>query len=258
LDLALARAEQPPTKLTTGTGGKREPASMTTTKDKWLYTWSLMSEMRYHSFDIVVQQKGRHAESTSAATAAAWTYGPCLVLPTLAYAVPTPYTKVLALLLIIQLALEGVHTVMHPHCPHRLFHRPWAATSINEFWSTHWHACASPFLRSLAFKPAQRCVTPVFGKDAGNAAGVLAAFCLSGIWHGWTGAPLSISPWFGVQIWAVFMAMGVGCLLERQIWAVRQGRMLQRVCVWMYVIASAGWCWKTLEQTSTLAWLRLE
>jgi len=259
LDLTLTRARDPPIKLSSATpdGGIRQPVPMQTTTDQWRYTWGLMTEMRYFSFDIAVDQRQREkVNKDSWTTATAYTLVLGLVLTSLVYILPIPHAKVMLLLFVIQIALETVHTLLHPHCPHALFYRPWAASSIGEFWSTHWQGCATPFLHSLAFRPAKRAVIPLMGKAGGDAVGVLAAFCLSGVWHGWAGAPLASTPWFGFQIWVVFMAMGIGCLLERWIWGARQGGTVQRVMVWVYVVSVAGWCWTSLEKHSRIAWLR--
>ncbi|KAK3704708.1 hypothetical protein LTR37_013682 [Vermiconidia calcicola] len=111
------------------------------------------------------------------------------------------------------------------------------------FWTVHWHAGAAPFLHSLAYSSGRRFVGKWFG--------VLAAFSLSGVWHGWASAVLVEEPYgllLGVQVWALFVTMGIVCLAERWIWGEKQGGWVQRIVVWAIAIAGAGQCFR-LEVT---------
>ncbi|TKA63493.1 hypothetical protein B0A55_09872 [Friedmanniomyces simplex] len=191
LDLGLTKAEEPPTRLVRkhrrDDNTELQPAPMRTYRDLTAYAWLLLTEMRYRSFDIAVKQKGR-PDNASANTASdrkqrlLWTGGPIILLPTLAILLPSPATKCAVLLMVIQYGLEGVHTLLHPYCPEPVFYRPFAAGSLSEFWSTNWHAGASPFLQSLAYKPARKATgSRAYEAVATGIAGV-GAVC--GVW-GW-------------------------------------------------------------------------
>ena len=253
LDLAASHAKRPPTLLVRQASSQEEGNGLATMRSGWdlvTYIWLLLTEMRYRSFDIAVKQKGRMLSSPSPKN---WwlpvTTVP-LLLPVLAYIVPTAESKCAALLLLIQYALEGLHRLLHLRCPDPLFREPFSAASLSDFWTTRWHASASPFLQSLAYRP-------IFRLTGSRAISVLAAFCLSGIWHCWASAPLVTKAWLlGTQVWALFMAFGVGCLLERWVWGARHGGLVQRVFVWAWSLGGAGVCWRTLERHSRLAWLR--
>lgn len=237
LDIAVVRAHRPP-RLYASTD---DEAPMTTSRDRVWYAWLLFTEMRYHSFDIAVHQRQRKPQALREHLA--WTLMPLsaaaglvLVFPSLSLA------KVFFVLTIIQSGLEALHTLLHPFCPHRLFYEPVAAASFGDFWSTHWQACASPWLRSLAYIPGR-----LIG---GRVGGVLMMFCLSGIWHAWACAAASTRPWTAALLmWIVFMVNGVGCVVERRIWT-RPGSLSQRVIVWVVAILSASLWFRMIECSS--------
>ena len=241
LDLAVAHGRAPPT-LLTGDRGTKKPASMATTTDRLWYAYLLLIETRYHAFDIAVIEKSRGPPLTLCRHLA-WTFGPAITAGALCYLFPDiTEIRVFFLLMSIHAGLETAHHLCHPFCPHPLFHKPLAASSFNEFWSTNWHAGAGSFLRSLAYEPGKRL--------GGRPLGVLAAFALSGIWHGWNAAPLSTRPWQTMwQVTLLFVMMGAGALVERKIWKV-QGTLLQRIVVWTVAVGAAGRVFRTLECTS--------
>ncbi|KAK5679882.1 hypothetical protein LTS10_007830 [Elasticomyces elasticus] len=258
LDLGVVRADKPPTRLLQHgkwtKAGDSQSAPMRTFGDLMSYSWLLLTEMRYRRFDIAVKQKGRPtAPSTESDRKRLMsTASPLVVLPALAWLIPSPATRCAVLLLVIQHGLEGVHTLLHPRCPEPIFYRPFVAGSLTEFWSTNWHAGASPFLQSLAYKPARKLT-------GSRAAGVLAAFCLTGIWHGWASAPISTQPWaLGTQVWALFVGFGIGCLAEKLVWGEKQGGQLQHVIVWAVSLVGAGMCARTLECTCRYVWVRAQ
>ncbi|TKA26866.1 hypothetical protein B0A50_04312 [Salinomyces thailandicus] len=257
LDLGVARRHDPPTRLVDkadGTG--TEPAPLQNSRDISTYARKLATEMRYHSFDIAAKQKDR-PETSNPQTDLLWTLGPIVVLPTLTYLIPISALKCATLLLVIQLGLEALHKLVHLRCPHPLFWRPWAARTMSDFWTTHWHSAAAPFLYSLAYAPTKRLLAPLLGKQGGRAAGVLAAFSLSGVWHGWASAPAVTRPWLlGFQVWALFMGFGVASLVERWVWGKRQGGWVQRGVVWSVALGGAGVCARTLECYCRVEWVR--
>ncbi|KAK1813552.1 hypothetical protein LTR12_012053 [Friedmanniomyces endolithicus] len=224
LDLGFTKVDQPPTRLVrkaeTNDDSERQPAPMQTFHDWTMYSWLLLTEMRYRSFDIAVKQESRPSKATAAALDRTqylfWTVGPPVLLPALVFLLPSHATKCALLLLVIQYGLEGIHTVLHRRCPEPVFFRPFSAASLSDFWSTNWHAGATSFLQSLAYKP-------ILKLTGSGPAAVVAAFSLTGIWHGWAVAPVSTMPWLlGMQVTGLFGGFGVGCLLERWIWGKRQ------------------------------------
>ncbi|KAK5127688.1 hypothetical protein LTR08_004333 [Meristemomyces frigidus] len=257
LDLAIAKVDAPPTRLSqTGSGSSNEPAAMQTLQDKLNYAWALATEMRYHSFDIAAKQKLRPT-LLDQRQALAINLSPALVILVFAWLFPIAELKCAALLLAFQCTFETLHCLLHPRCPHWLCYRPFAAGTMSDFWGTHWHACAEPFLRSLAFTPTKRYFTPIFGKEAGSALGVLAAFSLSGIWHGWASGPLVTRPLLlGVQVWALFVAFGVMCMAERWIWARKQGGLVQRSIVWGFALCGGAQCYRTMECYAMIEWFK--
>ncbi|KAK4579961.1 hypothetical protein LTR86_000163 [Recurvomyces mirabilis] len=250
LDLSLTKRDQPPTRLIRN-GTSLQPAPMTTTWNLIIYAYYLLTEMRYHSFDIAVTQKGRakvHAKPFWYKLL--WTIGPLFLLPTATYYLPVPGLKAACLLLLIQHALELVHKSLHYGHSEPEFLLPFSAATLAEFWGTHWQGAASPFLQSLAHRPVRK-----FGGSRAQA--ILAVFCLTGIWHGWAAAPLCTRPWLlGVEVWLLFVGFGAGILAEKWVWRGRQGGVVQRVCVWTYALTLAGVCWRTLELSSKIGIIR--
>lgn len=240
LDLAWMKSEQPPKLLNTN---GNDPGHAR-------YVWLLLTEMRYHAFNIRAVQKTRPAEVFSTRGKLAHRLLPPLVTAGLAYTFPIAETKCLLLLCVIQNALEDLHTLLHPRCPDSLFYKPFTAATLGDFWTMHWHVSAV-FLQSLAYKPGRELL--------GRRFGVLAAFALSGAWHGWASMPLvddQHAAWLGLQVTTFFVMLGVGSLLERLIWQDRQGGMLQRVSVWTWSVMWAGWCFRTVECHSRIALLK--
>ena len=244
LDLALTKADDPPKLLRwscKGRGAFMEQAE---------YVWLLLTEMRYHSFDNAAIQKGRPANQ--AGEDITNKVLPPLIIVTVAYAFPIAETKCLLLLCVIWNALEAVHSLLHPRCPHKLFYKPFSAATLGDFWTVHWH-CSAVFLQSLAYKPGRRLV--------GRWSGVLTAFALSGVWHGWASMPLVDDEFalkLGLQVYTFFVMLGVGTLLERAIWRDKQRDLPQRCLVWGGSLAWAGWCFRTLECHSKIDFLRNE
>ncbi|KAK5109989.1 hypothetical protein LTR62_006356 [Meristemomyces frigidus] len=258
LDLALTKADEPPTRLLRrplskdGEAAGRTPAPMNTTWDHTVYVWYLLTEMRYHSFSTHIAQKNRqnlHNQPLSAKLL--WTLGPLILLPYLAYAYPSSaILKAATLLLIIQHALEILHTLLHPRCPEPEFYLPFSAATLSDFWSTHWQGAAAPFLQSLAYRP-------VLHLTGSRAYAVLATFCLTGVWHAWAAAPAVTRPWLlGAEVWVLFMGFGVGCLGEKWFWGSRQGGFVQRAVVWGWSLGFAGVCVRTLEESCRIGWVR--
>lgn len=244
LDLALTRSETPPRLL----NGSDEGGSAAWAHAR--HVWLLLTEMRYHAFDIHAAQKGRPTGPGSESLAHRLL--PPVVTSVLAYIFPMAGTRCLLLLCVIQNGLEAIHTLLHPGCPDRLFYKPFAAATLGDFWTTHWHASAV-FLQTLAYKPGRKLVGRWFG--------VLTAFALSGVWHGWAAMPLvedDSAVKLGLQVCLFFFMLGAGTLLERLVWGERQGGWLQRIAVWAWALMWAGFCFRTLECHSRVPLLRDE
>lgn len=259
LDVAVARAGNPPKLLSRSATGKESKGNSIkskqhgfTTSDHVRYVWSILTEMRYHSFDIQPRQKNRQPYS------AAWKWGPIVVIPLATYLVPIMQMKCLLLLLVIRYGLEIGHSIVHPSCGDPFFWYPFAASSMSRFWAIHWHSCAEPFLRTLAYDPVYHTLTQLgMPKTAAKAAGAIAGFSLSGIWHGWAAAALSTNPYeLGFRVWTLFTGMGVICILENYVWSKeQQGNILQRIFVWAYALSHAAWCWNALQDSCKVPWL---
>ncbi|KAF4785542.1 hypothetical protein HER10_EVM0007316 [Colletotrichum scovillei] len=239
-DLTGARVRKPPVPR----DGKEEVVyGLTSWRPVASYVWRLGSETRYASFNIAVDESKRKNIPKSAF----WTYVPLLVVP-LTYLFPITELKIMCGLLAIQHGLEGIHFIFHPHCPNKLFFQPWAADSFSSFWAIHWHHGAQPFLQHLGYVPARALFTRLFGKNTGKAAGVLAAFSLSGVWHAWCGVVLTLDEYAWVQavgLWTVFMVQGFGCLFERWLlqnesWRTGRRRQMLTALCWMASVESAA------------------
>ncbi|KXL48987.1 hypothetical protein M433DRAFT_488079 [Acidomyces richmondensis BFW] len=264
LDLCEVRVDKPPTRLVdvAGEGGKRyplsEPAPMSSRRDKMLYAWLLFTEMRYHSFDIAVTQPHRPSLSKQVKMEDnIKSYGPLILIPILVFLFPTAETKAALLLLIIQFGLECAHTILHWKCPHHVFYQPFIATSISEFWTTHWQGCASAWLRSLAYSPVMKLIAPSFGPGVGRAAAIIATFSLSGLWHAWAVACVADDSWswtLGFQVWAWFVSQGVACLLEQWMCEANNRGIIRWAVAWSYSLLGIGIAIRTLERHSKGGW----
>jgi hypothetical protein len=229
LDLAAARARQPPVLIEAG-----QSIALATISKRFQYSWLLLTETRYSAFDVAIQQRERMKQTPNA-----WTFGPALTVLLLVCLVPSPETKSLMALLVIQAGLESLHALLHPLCPDYLFWQPFAASSLTSFWRTHWHAGAETFLRSLAYIPG-RDVAKKLGcpQQLARAAGVMAAFNLTGIWHGWATAALATRPWMvGVRVWGLFVGMGLGVVMEGAMPRRWRGTLPHRLFVWIFFIS---------------------
>lgn len=249
LDLALTRAGHPPSlRRVDGTLEKRLDSS----RDLSRYAFLLLSEMRYHSFDIAVEQK-RRPPSGNQKRDTAFSFLALCALVAVDFFVPMPVSpelKCVCLLLLLQVAFEGLHWLVHSNCGYPLFFQPFSAASASEFWTTHWHAGAAAFLQSLAYRPTRIYGERLFGRQGGRALGVLSTFTLTGIWHGWASAALiddEYSTVLGLQVWGFFILQGVLCIIERVLWKNKQGGMIQRVLVWALSICAAGQCFRSLQ-----------
>lgn len=240
LDLTFIRARTPPILQH---GQDKLLYGLTNWRAHFEYVWRAFTETRYKSFDIAVDESRRQRTPTSVA----WTYGPLLLLP-LTYLFPVAELQIMSGLMGLNILLEGQHTLLHPHCPNWLFWQPFAAVSITEFWAVRWHKGANSFLHSLGYVPAKSIFGRCFGKSVGKAAGVLSAFSLSGLWHAWSGVPLSKdeNAWgVSVGLWAVFMLQGMGVLIENWVfrdekWKLGRRQQILRVLSWIYSVETAS------------------
>ncbi|CAK4030395.1 Hypothetical predicted protein [Lecanosticta acicola] len=232
LDMAVARAADPPMRLENGV-----PIKVEGLKRRTEYIWLLASETRYHSFDIAIHEPGRKAPRDKL-----WTYGPLAVVPVAIYFFPRCVGLYVFLgLLVIQMSLELTHTIMHPGCEHPLFWQPLSARSFGEFWRVHWHSSAASFLYTLGYKPVRAVASDYFGKDVSKAGGVLGAFCVSGIWHGWAAAALSTTPWrTGTLAWAMFMGHGIAVVVENLLPKADGPSWAKRIFGWTIALWVAG------------------
>ncbi|KAJ0119629.1 hypothetical protein J7T55_013832 [Diaporthe amygdali] len=214
LDLSVARARKPPVPC----GAQDiEAYGLVSWRAHGANAWRLLTETRYASFNIAVDESARKAVEQKDA---AWSLIPWLALP-LAYLFPAAAeAQVVSGLLGIQLGIEGLHSLLHPRCPNWLFCRPFSSAGLLEFWTCRWHQGAQPFLYSLGYAPVRRVVAKLFGPDVGRAAGVLGAFSLSGVWHAWSGAALTRAEYVwhvSVGLWFLFILQGLGCLVEKRL-----------------------------------------
>lgn len=247
LDLTLVRAHAPP--IPRGAQKDETLYGLVNWKAHSGYMWRVFSEMRYASFDIAVDDAALRKDTPSKGRF--WTYGPLVLVP-LTWLFPIPELMVLTGLLMLQVSLEGLHLVMHPRCPNRLFRQPFAAGSISEFWGRRWHFGAHTFLHSLGYVPARTIFGKWFGHNVGRAAGALSAFCLSGVWHGWCGTVLTKDEYAfrqGVGLWAVFMLQGVGVLAERTLFRDEKWKRGWR----QTFVTALGWVYSV--ETASI-WLR--
>lgn len=248
LDLTLARARRPAV-LVQGSGlvGWRAPVA---------YAWMLLTETRYASFNIAVDESARKTAAAQEA-GAVWGLIPWLALP-LAYFFPAvaAEAQVIGGLLGIQLGLEGLHCLFHPRCPNWLFCRPFASAGLLEFWTCRWHQGAQPFLYNLGYVPARAVAALFFGpaSDAARAAGVLGAFSLSGVWHGWSGARLVQDEYawrVGAGLWFLFILQGLGCIAEKKLRASRDDRWRTGWKGSLFTVV----CWACSVESASV-WLR--
>lgn len=240
LDLTVTRASQPPILRH---GQERMLYGLTDWKAHVEYVWKAFTETRYKSFNIAVDETPRQ----STPTPMIWTYGPLLLLP-LTCLFPVAELQVLSGLLLLNLILEGQHSLLHPRCPNWLFWQPFAAVTVTEFWGIRWHKGANSFLNSLGYAPAKAILSKYCGKEVGRAAGVLSAFSLSGIWHAWSGMPLMKDEyvWRGfTAMWALFLLQGIAILVESLLlkdakWKRGHHQQLLRALVWLYSVETAS------------------
>lgn len=176
LDLALCRSENPPTLVISSTKRANAGEEIVKNSDHFHYIWLLLSEMRYQSFDIAIKQNSRPPLSEQSRDIPSSLFA-VLIAGLITLAFPLGELMCLTLLLLVRLGFEILHLLVHPSCKLPLFYRPFSTPSMSAFWTTHWHACAAPFLNDLGYKPGREYVGRWFG--------VLAAFNLSGIWHGY-------------------------------------------------------------------------
>lgn len=267
LDLCVARAGTPPSLRSER---EEEEWDLEGWMNKRKYIWLLATEMRYASFDAThaVDESKRTkttashpSPSTSPSTnTLLWTYTPLLFLPA-TYIYPIAELKILSVVTLIQTGLETVHTILHPSCPNPLFQQPFAAKDIAEFWNIRWHQAARPFIYSLGYKPLYVLVSRVAGKDVGRVAGVLGAFGLSGMWHGWCAAALvkrEDAVWVGMGLWAVFVVQGVGCVVEGA-WGRREGRggslrWIRTGVVWVVCLEALAVWMRRAEKVANIPW----
>lgn len=242
LDLAVARASSPPMRFE-----NNKPMLVQGFQRRLEYIWLLAAETRYHSFDIAIYEPGREKPAERI-----WTVGPALMVPALIWLFPRRVEfHILLSVLIIQIGGETMHSILHPSCKHPLFYQPLAASSIRSFWRTHWHSAAASFFYTLGYRPARTLVSKIFGRSAGKAAGVLGAFCVSGIWHAWASAALVTTPWrTGAGVLGLFMGQAIACIVESVLPNKKRGVLLGLAIWWLALWTAALWIKDSLPRSN--------
>jgi hypothetical protein len=112
-----------------------------------------------------------------------------------------------------------------------LFDAPWRATSVADFWGKRWHQLFRSSFAQVGAKP----LSFFIGR-----AGVLGAFCLSGILHDWGMWAMGRGSYFG-SVGGFFLMMSFGCILEDLFRRV-SGRKVQGWWGWLWTMTwMVGW-----------------
>jgi hypothetical protein len=225
LDLAIMRRHDPPVL-------KDQGKLPTTFLGQLRYAILLTQQTRYESFNIATVQPRK---STTPWTYHLYQYATVILLNIF---LPIAEVRVLAVLLAIYTSFEIGHTILRPGSGTPLFNAPFYCPTLGSFWSKGWHSIILSPLMTLAYKPAER-----FG---GRSAGVLAAFALSGIWHGYAAVAVGgyIVAW---RIVVVFIMQACGIMAEQVLWG-RQRTLLRRICIWAWSLGWSGWALRSFEQ----------
>ncbi|KAF2206913.1 hypothetical protein CERZMDRAFT_102880 [Cercospora zeae-maydis SCOH1-5] len=211
-------------------------------KRKMEYVLRILTEARYSSFDIAIDDQTRRRawqERHSKTYERFWIWGPRIFVPIATYFFPVPELLILQVLVLVNFCLEVEHYVLHPFCAKPMFLAPFAASGMEEFWAVHWHQDAQSWLISLGFRPSKWFAMEMLGcsKSVGSAVGVIGTFALSGLWHAWCAAVLSERPWVvGTGMFLVFISQGVGCLVERMVCKKGDASWAKRVICWAFSI----------------------
>ena len=119
----------------------------------------------------------------------------------------------------------------------RNFDRPYAATSVAEFWR-RWHLSFSRWLLDYLFRPLQ--IRWRGWRQHGTAAAILATFLLSGLWHGATWGFLVWGALHGCYQVSALYTRGYFNRLQRRIGlAGTQGLAVLQVLVTFHLVAFA-------------------
>ncbi|KAM3422283.1 hypothetical protein BST61_g2642 [Cercospora zeina] len=221
---------------------EKEMVDMRSWKRKVEYVIRILTEARYFSFDIAIDDQTKRKlwrERHSKRYERFWIWGPRVVVPIATYFFPVPELLILQVLVLVNLVLEVEHYILHPFCAKPMFLAPFAASGIGEFWAVHWHQDAQSWLISLGYRPSKWFAMEILrcSKIVGSAAGVMGTFALSGLWHAWCAAVLSERPWLaGTGMFLVFISQGVGCLFERMVWKEDDAGWVKRVICWAFSI----------------------
>ncbi|EIN09996.1 hypothetical protein PUNSTDRAFT_113285 [Punctularia strigosozonata HHB-11173 SS5] len=95
-----------------------------------------------------------------------------------------------------------------------LFHKPYLATSLADFWGKRWHQAFRRSFIVIGAEPLRSLALAVTGsRNVARAAGVLGAFLISGVLHDWGmwGMGRGTDPW---RVIGFFVLSGVGMILE--------------------------------------------
>ena len=251
LDLAICRSDDPPVLERRDESHKNIATTPVTVHDHATYTIAVLTSMRYLRFNTRVLQPQRPQPPKKAKLTALLPPPITLVCCVLGLFLLVPELACLTFLVLISLGFETLHTLVHPSCEHPVFYDPLLAPSMSAFWTTHWHVCAGPFLYSLAYRPMKKMV-------AHRAGGVLAAFALSGVWHGWAAAALvdrgeGEGEWIvGLMVWGLFVMFGVVCLVDDVVWGEKEGGWWQRGLAWGSALGGGGLCLRVLGRWTSL------
>uniref|UniRef100_A0A0D9W6B5 Wax synthase domain-containing protein n=1 Tax=Leersia perrieri TaxID=77586 RepID=A0A0D9W6B5_9ORYZ len=122
----------------------------------------------------------------------------------------------LAMELVLALAAAAVRVVMGMDLEPQ-FDRPYLSASLRDFWGRRWNLSVPALLRVCVFRP----VRSLAGGSGGAAAGVLAAFLVSGVMHELMFYYVTLTPPTG-EATAFFALHGVCAVAERW-WAAHEG-----------------------------------
>ncbi|KAF3910007.1 hypothetical protein AA313_de0202320 [Arthrobotrys entomopaga] len=154
-----------------------------------------------------------------------------------------PPVKAVKLLLQIYILWTAAHLPFRLSNTAPFFAPLYKADSLVDFWNGNvWHVAFQSPCQSIAYVPIQKVLKTIgIPKPIARGFGVIGAFTLMGIFHGYTGWSVMRDIAEGwTKVIGFFMINGIATVFEDLIWG-RKKSWLRTALAWVFEIALASW-----------------
>jgi len=160
-----------------------------------------------------------------------------------------PPVRAIKLLLYIYILWTAAHLPFRTATTAPFFAPLYTADSLADFWNGNvWHVAFQSPCQSIAYMPVQTVLRRIgINRKIARGFGVIAAFGLMGVFHGYVGYPVMVNVREGcTRVISFFVINGFATVVEDALWGRKKTR-LRAALAWTFEITIASWAVSNIE-----------